>query len=127
MFGMTDAETPCTMGTDCPLLPQREPGRADRIAAIHSMADWFTAHPEVPVPTYVLAEYRLTPVDESDQETRFLAVTQLAERLDAIEYGTHHNGSMPQFDYQIADRRVHGIQIDYRGSAISDQFWGNPF
>lgn len=40
-------------------LPQREPGRAadrlEAIAAIHALADWYVAHPAVPVPHVVTA------------------------------------------------------------------------
>jgi hypothetical protein len=101
-------------------LPGRTPGRAARIAAIHMLADWLASHPEVPMPTDVLATWWLFPSDERDQATRYAAVAAVAEQLDVQEYGHKYGDGSPQFDYTIAAAEVHGLQITYRGSALKD-------
>lgn len=106
-------------------LPQRQPGRAAQIAALYMFAHWLVAHPEVPMPTMITATYTVSFSDEPDQATRYAAVDQLAERLGCREYGREYGDNSPQFDLPIANPRVHGLEIIYRGTTHSDGFYGH--
>jgi hypothetical protein len=109
-------------------LPNRVPGRAARIAALHMMADWFAAHPEVPVPSYVVANYWVDAEDEPAQEVRVRDVTSVATALDATLYPSDNAGDPErqwQFDHILAAPSVHGIEIIYRASYHPNRKSGN--
>lgn len=44
--------------------------RASRIAGIRQLAEWFEAHPEVPVPTVINVHIFFKVEDEPDEQTR---------------------------------------------------------
>lgn len=103
-------------------LPNRRPGRAARIAAIHMFADWLVAHPDVPIPQHISAFYTADRIDP--EPDRYTEIELLAEQLGVPEYGSKYaQDGGRQFDYRIADRAVHGLDIDYRGAALSDKFY----
>jgi hypothetical protein len=115
VVGMTHAETTA--------LPGAKPGRAARIAAIYMFAHWLIEHTDVPVPN-IMATWSLDQHDEVDQATRYAAVDAVAELLDAREYGRNYGDQSPQFDYVVAAPEVHGIEIIYRGTTFSDDYYG---
>ena len=118
VVGMTHAETPTTE------LPNRVPGRAARIAAIYMFAHWLVEHPEVPMPDHIVATWWPDRTDEVDQATRYAAVQAVADQLGVPEYGRECGDRSPQFDYRVSTPDVHGIEIIYRGSTFSDDYYG---
>jgi hypothetical protein len=104
-------------------LPRRQPGRAARIAAVYMFAHWLIEHPDVPVPN-IIASWMPGPDDEVDQATRYAMIDTLAEQLGAREYGRDYGDQSPQFDFVVADQKVHGIEIIYRGSTFSNDYYG---
>lgn len=61
-------------------------GRAQKIAAIHALADWFVRHPEAPLPTYLTASHSVTPKDEVDEATRVAGVRSVAQGMALHEF-----------------------------------------
>lgn len=115
-----------TQASNTAELPGRRPGRAAQAAALFMFVHWLIEHPEIPMPTDIMATWRLEPGDEIDQATRYAAVTAVAEQLDATQYGTERGARSPQFDYVVAAPDVHGLAITYRGSTLPDEFYGRP-
>lgn len=104
-------------------LPGRQPGRAARIAALFMLAQWFVEHPEIPMPTSIIATWVTDAQDEPDQATRYAAVHAIADQLDAREYGSNYGDQSPQFDYEVASKATHGVEINYRGTTFSDAYY----
>lgn len=113
-----------TQASNTTELPGRQPGRAARIAALFMLAQWFVEHPEIPMPTSVIATWITDAQDEPDQATRYAAVHAIAEQLDAAEYGSNYGDQSPQFDYEVASKATHGVEINYRGTTFSDAYYG---
>lgn len=104
-------------------LPARRPGRAAKIAAIYMFAHWLIEHADVPVPDAILATYGPDMGDEVDQATRYAQIESLADQLDVRDYGRDYGDRSPQFDYVVADDKVHGIEIVYRGTTFSNDYY----
>jgi hypothetical protein len=100
-----------------PITGQAEQARAERIAYLHHFADWLTAHPEVPVPTQVIAQHFVTDVDEADEYTRIMGALSIMLKLNmqASEGLTTVQGEV-----DICTQRQHGISVVYRVAAMKD-------
>lgn len=108
-------------------LPNRQPGRAAKIAAIHMLANWFTEHPDAPMPITVLATYYVMPEDEPSDGVRMQDVEHVAACLDARLYPLDSVGRPErswQFSHLIADDKTHGVDIEYRVAYIPERFAG---
>jgi hypothetical protein len=75
-------------------LPVRVPGRAQKIAAIHALADWFAAHPDVPMPVAVQAVYYITPQVEPADDVRHRDYRAVREALDGRSYPVDNIGKL---------------------------------
>lgn len=125
---MTNAETPLDpsqyanaaelnreIGVTGPM-PFREPGRAQKVAAIHAYADFLAEHPDVPAPQYITAHAHYRREDEPDTEMRIALVKNWAdrqgidmERLPTCVYA----------DLVIASPLMHGLKITHTVLTVS--------
>lgn len=67
--------------------------RAARIAAIHALAVFYAAHPDVEAPTSVFAICRTTDLEEADEALRVAAVLRFAEHFEVEPWETPYNVS----------------------------------
>ena len=99
-----------TTTTDPALTPDTK--RAAVVAALHAAADYFAAHPELPVPFELLMTGpNITSRDEVDEQLRVAGLLQWAAAAGAtlFEGSTGVIASVP-----IATTGQHGVAVTYR-------------
>lgn len=97
-------------------MPFREPGRAQKVAAIHAYADFLAEHPDVPAPQYITAHAHYRREDEPDTKMRIALVKNWADRqgidmeiLPTCVYA----------DLVIASPLMHGLKITHTVLTVS--------
>lgn len=114
-----------TQATTTSELPGHKPGRAAKIAAIHALADWYTDHPDVEMPTDInasvvhhrptLAEYGEPRLDEPARVDRVL-------QFAAVHGGRPFEGDTSvQTSLVVLARKIHGLHIVHSVVAIKDR------
>jgi hypothetical protein len=101
-------------------LPVRTPGRAQKIAAIHALAEWFASHPDVPMPNALLATYYVTPDDEPDDGVRLRDYRAVREVLDGRSYPIDNIGKLDrnfQFDH-CPPMYTRDMRVTYRAAYV---------
>lgn len=96
-------------------LPRRAPGRAQKIAAIHALAEWFAQHPEAPMPEHITALYYVAPHDEPDEQVRYTDYRLVRDALDGKSYPVDNVGRLDRnFQFDHVPVKDSGMVMEYR-------------
>jgi hypothetical protein len=98
---------PTTTPPNSPALEQRQPGRAQVIAAIHAYADFLADHPDLPIPHKLEATHYLS--SESRDPAANRAMLHGFARRESIE--VTRQGATLWAELVVCDSAAHGLQI----------------